>query len=48
MEWVYLLALAKERASIGCDFLSGETSVLMSCRLGNIVKDFVVISRPYT
>jgi hypothetical protein len=44
MECVYLLALAQEGASVGCDFHSGETLVPMSCRLENIVKDFVVIS----
>jgi hypothetical protein len=27
MEWVYLLALEQEGASIGCDFRSGETLV---------------------
>jgi hypothetical protein len=27
MEWVYLLAMAQEGASVGCDFHSGETSV---------------------
>jgi hypothetical protein len=27
MEWVYLLALAQEGASVGCDFRSGETLV---------------------
>jgi hypothetical protein len=27
MEWVYVLALAQEGASIGCDFCSGETLV---------------------
>jgi hypothetical protein len=44
MEWVYLLAMAREGASIGCDFHSGETSVWMFCRLGNAVKNYVVIS----
>jgi hypothetical protein len=24
MEWVYLLAMAQEGASVGCDFRSGE------------------------
>jgi hypothetical protein len=27
MEWVYLLALAQEEASVGCGFHSGETCV---------------------
>jgi hypothetical protein len=27
MEWVYLLALAQDGASIGCDFHNGETLV---------------------
>jgi hypothetical protein len=44
MEWVYLLAMAQEGASVGCDFHSGETLVWMFCRLGNAVKDYVVIS----
>jgi hypothetical protein len=44
MEWVYLLAMAQEGASIGCDFRSGETLVWMFCGLGNAVKDYVVIS----
>jgi hypothetical protein len=48
MEWVYLLAMAQEGASVGCDFRSGETLVWMFCRLGNTVKDYVVISGPYT
>jgi hypothetical protein len=38
MEWVYLLALAQERASVGCDFHNGETLVSIFCRLGNTVK----------
>jgi hypothetical protein len=38
MEWVYLLAMAKEGASVGCDFHGGETSVWMFCGLGNAVK----------
>jgi hypothetical protein len=46
MEWVYLLAMAQERASIGYDFHSGETSVWMLCGLGNTVKNYVVISWP--
>jgi hypothetical protein len=48
MEWVYLLAMAQEGASIGCDFCSGETSVRMFFKLGNAVKNYVVISRPCT
>jgi hypothetical protein len=27
MEWVYLLAMAQEGASVGCDLRSGETFV---------------------
>jgi hypothetical protein len=27
MEWVYLLELAQEGASVGCDFRSSETLV---------------------
>jgi hypothetical protein len=42
--WVYLLAMAQEGASIGCDFRSGETSVWMFYGLGNAVKNYVVIS----
>jgi hypothetical protein len=48
MEWVYLLAMAQEGASVGCNFHSGETLVWMFCGLGNAVKDYVVISWPYT
>jgi hypothetical protein len=48
MEWVYLLAMAQEGASVGCDFCNGETSVLMFCGLGNAVKNYVVISWPCT
>jgi hypothetical protein len=44
MEWVYLLAMAQEGASVGCDFHSCETLVWMFCRLGNAVKNYVVIS----
>jgi hypothetical protein len=43
MEWVYLLAMAQEGASVGCDFHSGETLVWMFRRMGNVVKDYVVI-----
>jgi hypothetical protein len=39
MEWIYLLAMAQEGASIRCDFRSGETLVWMFCKLGNAVKD---------
>jgi hypothetical protein len=38
MEWVYLLAMAQEGASVGCDFRSGETLVWMFCGLGNAMK----------
>jgi hypothetical protein len=48
MEWVYLLALALEGASIGCDFHSVETLVWKFHELRNAVEDFVVISWPYT
>jgi hypothetical protein len=44
MEWVYLLAMAQEGGSVGCDFCSGETLVWMFCGLGNTVKNYVVIS----
>jgi hypothetical protein len=44
MEWVYLLAMAQEGASVGCDFRSGETSMWMFCGLENVVKNYVVIS----
>jgi uncharacterized membrane protein len=44
MEWVYLLALAQDGASVGRDFNSSETLVLIFCWLGNAVKNFVVIS----
>jgi hypothetical protein len=44
MEWVYLLAMAQEGASIGCDFRSGETLVWMFCGLENAVKNYIVIS----
>jgi hypothetical protein len=39
MDWVYLLAMAQEGASVGCDFHSGETLVWMLYGLGNVVKD---------
>jgi hypothetical protein len=48
MEWVYLLAMAQEGASVECDFRSGETLVWMFCGLGNAVKNYVVISWPCT
>jgi hypothetical protein len=44
MEWVYLLAMAQEGASVGCDFRGGESLVWMFCGLGNAMKDYVVIS----
>jgi hypothetical protein len=47
MEWVYLLAMAQEGASVGCDFRSGETLVCLLCGLRNAVKDYVVISWLY-
>jgi hypothetical protein len=43
MEWVYLLAMAQEGASIGFDLCNGETSVWVFCGLGNVVKNYVVI-----
>jgi hypothetical protein len=43
MEWVYLLAIAQEGASVECDFRSSETLVWMFCGLGNDVKNYVVI-----
>jgi hypothetical protein len=46
IEWVYLLAIAQEGASVGCDFRSVETLVWMFCGLGNAVKNYVVISWP--
>jgi hypothetical protein len=48
MEWVYLLAMPKEGASVGCDFHSGETLVWMFCGLKNAVKNYMVISWPCT
>jgi hypothetical protein len=44
MEWVYLLAMAQEGASVGCDFRSGETSVWIFYGLENAVKNYMVIS----
>jgi hypothetical protein len=44
MELVYLLAMAQEGASVGCDFHSGETTVLMFCGLRNAVKNYVLIA----
>jgi hypothetical protein len=43
-----ILTLAQEGASVGCDFRSGETSVWMFCGLRKSVKNYVVISWPYT
>jgi hypothetical protein len=48
MEWVYLLAMAQEGASVGCGFRNDETSVWMFCGLRNAVKNYVVISWPCT
>jgi hypothetical protein len=48
MEWAYLLAMAQEGASVGCDFCSGEILVWMFCGLGSTMKNYVVISLPYT
>jgi hypothetical protein len=48
MECVYLQVLAQEGAFVRCNFHSSETLVCIFCGLGNIVKDYVVISRPYT
>jgi hypothetical protein len=48
MEWVYLVAMAQEVASVGCDFRSGETSEWLFCGLGNAMKNYVVISWPCT
>jgi hypothetical protein len=44
MEWVYLLAMEQEGASVVCDFRSGEIVVWMFCGLGNAMKNYVVIS----
>jgi hypothetical protein len=43
-----ILTLAQEGASVGCDFHSGETLVLIFCGLGKAVKNYVMISWPYT
>jgi hypothetical protein len=48
MQWVYLIVMAQEGASVGCDFHSGETLVWMFCGPGNAVKDYVVIFGSYT
>jgi hypothetical protein len=48
MEWVYLLALAQQGASVGCDFHIGEILVQIFCGLGNAVKNYVVIFWPCT
>jgi hypothetical protein len=38
MEWVYLLALAQEGASVGCDFRSGDLLAIhqRKCTLGKM------------
>jgi hypothetical protein len=38
MEWVYLLVMAQEGASVGCDFHGRETLVWMFCGLENAMK----------
>jgi hypothetical protein len=43
-----ILTLAQEGASVGCGFCSGETTVWMFCGLRKSVKNYVVISWPYT
>jgi hypothetical protein len=43
-----ILTLAQERAFVGCDFRSGEILVWMFYGLGKYVKNYVVISWPYT
>jgi hypothetical protein len=43
-----ILTLPQEGPSVGCDFHSGETSVQMFCGLEKAVKNYVVISWPYT
>jgi hypothetical protein len=48
MEWVYILAMAQEGTFVGSDFRSNETLVWTFCGLKNTVKDYVVISWPYT
>jgi hypothetical protein len=48
IEWVYLLAMTQQGASVGCDFYNGETLVWLFCGLGNAVKNYVVISWPCT
>jgi hypothetical protein len=40
--------MTQEGASVGCDFYSGENLVWMFYGLENAVKDYVLISRPYT
>jgi hypothetical protein len=44
MEWVYLVDMAQEGASVGCDFSNVETLVWIFCGLENAMKDYVVIS----
>jgi hypothetical protein len=48
MKWVYLVAMAQEGASLGCDLCSVETLVWLFCGLENAVKDYMVISWLYT
>jgi hypothetical protein len=43
-----ILTLAQEGASVGCDIHNGETSMWMFCGLEKAVKNYVVISCPYT
>jgi hypothetical protein len=43
-----ILTLAQEGAYVGCDFRSVETLVWMFCGLGKAMKNYVVISWPYT
>jgi hypothetical protein len=43
-----ILTLAQEGASVGCDFRNGETSVWMFSGWEKNVKNYVVISWPYT
>jgi hypothetical protein len=43
-----ILTLAQEGASVGYDFHSGETSVWIFYGLEKAVKNYVVISCPYT
>jgi hypothetical protein len=43
-----ILTLAQEGAFVGCDFHSSETSVWMFYGMEKAVKNYVVISWPYT